>query len=428
MLNAFTSSGIVSNKGLFGTLNATNTGSPNPTSFFTNQPNQTTEVPRAFINYIVFDEQFKYVTGGFQQVGGSNILTSHVIPNISINKNGYLFIYCSNESKYNVFFDNLAVTHNPGPILEETHYYPFGLTMSGISSKAAGTLQNKEKTFQGQQFDDDLGLNWVQFKWRNHDPQIGRFIEIDPLSEKYVYNSTYAFSENKVTSHVELEGLESMSSNAIIDWGVNKIIEWRNDLKQGAQNFKDGAVEKANSNAGMYSNQPAFAQDFHSLKGDLQMNAGVAQMVKPGLEAISMVASVAVGLEIPASPGLVTASNFGLKGSISLGEHATLGGLPNSANVVRGGTNTPALIEKGISTHPSGNVGFSVECASCPVKELSKNLPHKQIGSTTVGDIRAAGGDVIRTSGKSSNHATVTNLPPQKASELLTPTIKNPNH
>ena len=62
------------------------------------------------------------------------------------------------------------------------------------------------------------------------------------------------------------------------------------------------------------------------------------------------------------------------------------------------------------------------------IKDLSKILPHNQIGTTTVGDIRAAGGDVIRTSGKSTSHATVTNLPPQKASELLTPTIKNPNH
>jgi RHS repeat-associated protein len=83
--------------------------------------------------------------------------------------------------------------------------------MNGISSKAAGNLPNKEKTFQGQQFDDDLGINYVEFRYRNHDPQIGRFIEIDPLSNDYVYNSTYAFSENKVTSHIELEGLESLS-------------------------------------------------------------------------------------------------------------------------------------------------------------------------------------------------------------------------
>ena len=84
--------------------------------------------------------------------------------------------------------------------------------MAGISSKALsfGDPKNKEKTFQGQRFDDELGLNWIQFKWRNHDPQIGRFIEIDPLSEKYEYNSTYAFSENRVINAIELEGLEAV--------------------------------------------------------------------------------------------------------------------------------------------------------------------------------------------------------------------------
>jgi len=31
------------------------------------------------------------------------------------------------------------------------------------------------------------------------------------LAEDYIYNSPYAFSENHVTSHVELEGLEKVS-------------------------------------------------------------------------------------------------------------------------------------------------------------------------------------------------------------------------
>ncbi len=39
-------------------------------------------------------------------------------------------------------------------------------------------------------------------------PDIGRFFNIDPLADKYVYNSPFAFSENHVTTHVELEGLE----------------------------------------------------------------------------------------------------------------------------------------------------------------------------------------------------------------------------
>ena len=104
-----------------------------------------------------------------------------------------------------------AMVADNGTVLEETHYYPFGLIQKGISTRQTGNLHNKEKTFQDQQIDEDLDLNWVQFKYRNHDPQIGRFIEIDPLSDKYVHNSTYAFSENKVTAHVELEGLESFS-------------------------------------------------------------------------------------------------------------------------------------------------------------------------------------------------------------------------
>jgi RHS repeat-associated protein len=95
--------------------------------------------------------------------------------------------------------------------LEETHYYPFGLTQRGISTRQTGSLHNKEKTFQDQQIDEDLDLNWVQFKYRNHDPQIGRFIEVDPLSGDYPHNSTYAFSENRVVNGVELEGLEYMT-------------------------------------------------------------------------------------------------------------------------------------------------------------------------------------------------------------------------
>jgi hypothetical protein len=48
----------------------------------------------------------------------------------------------------------------------------------------------------------------VNYKYRMHDPRLGRFFAVDPLAGKYSYNSTYAFSENRVTDAVELEGLE----------------------------------------------------------------------------------------------------------------------------------------------------------------------------------------------------------------------------
>ena len=153
---------------------------------------------------------------GFDAVDGSGAMKTHVLSNLPAAKSGYLIIYTSNEaSNIDVYFDNLRVTHTRGPILEETHYYPFGLTMRGISYKAVGEVESKKK-FQGQElahneFSDGSGLELYEFKWRMDDPQTGRFWQIDPLAEKYEYNSTYAFSENKVTSHVELEGLEAAS-------------------------------------------------------------------------------------------------------------------------------------------------------------------------------------------------------------------------
>jgi RHS repeat-associated protein len=88
------------------------------------------------------------------------------------------------------------------------NYYPFGLTFNEYSRENSPANQWK---FQGQERQDELDLGWDSFKWRNHMPEIGRFFNVDPLADKYVYNSPYAFSENHVTSHAELEGLEKVT-------------------------------------------------------------------------------------------------------------------------------------------------------------------------------------------------------------------------
>jgi hypothetical protein len=60
------------------------------------------------------------------------------------------------------------------------------------------------------------------------------------------------------------------------------------------------------------------------------------------------------------------------------------------------------------------------------VRELASSLPHGQIGVTTVAAVRAAGGDVVRTTGRTRHHATLTGLTPEIASRLFLPTIANP--
>lgn len=183
--------------------------------------------PKAYLNWILLDEQLQYVNtypqSGAVQAGTADVLNTLGYSGIPITKNGYLYIYVTNETPgWDAFFDNLSVQHRSGPILEETHYYPFGLTMAGISSQAlksnyaVNKFKFQKQELQNKEFSDGSGLETYEFKYRMDDPQIGRFWSIDPLADKYLYNSTYAFSENKVTGHIELEGLESISSTGPI--------------------------------------------------------------------------------------------------------------------------------------------------------------------------------------------------------------------
>jgi RHS repeat-associated protein len=66
--------------------------------------------------------------------------------------------------------------------------------------------------FQGQEKDDEIkgAGNSVNYTYRMHDPRLGRFFAIDPLAAEYPWNSTYAFSENRVVASIELEGLEAV--------------------------------------------------------------------------------------------------------------------------------------------------------------------------------------------------------------------------
>jgi RHS repeat-associated protein len=80
-----------------------------------------------------------------------------------------------------------------GPLTEETQYYPFGLVMAGISSKAVGRLENKLK-FNGYEENKSLDLNWLESFYRTYDPQLGRFRQVDPKAIDI--ESLYSFVHN----------------------------------------------------------------------------------------------------------------------------------------------------------------------------------------------------------------------------------------
>ena len=183
---------------------------------------------KAYLNWVLLDNQFRYVGGmvgahnqsGALQVGDGGTNNGQLqLPlaetGLPISKSGYLYIYLSNVTEHqDVFFDNLSVVHYSGPMVEENHYYPFGLTMAGISDKAikSNYAENKYRgnggaELQNKEFADGSGLEDYAATFRMYDPQIGRFWQIDPLAGIIKDWSPYSFVQDNPISFNDPLGL-----------------------------------------------------------------------------------------------------------------------------------------------------------------------------------------------------------------------------
>ena len=197
LLSAFVGSGPVSSKGVAAASDITGiAGNTAALNNFISSNNPGSNTAKAAINWLLLDEQFRFVTGDFDgvQVGGGYKNHVKFINNpVNVTKSGYLYIYVSNESNLAVFFDNLQVTHTRGAILETNEYYPFGLMMAGISSRTfqSDYAENRKK-YNGIEFEGDVGLNVYDAQLRELDPQIGRWWEIDPKVDNMEMWTPYA--------------------------------------------------------------------------------------------------------------------------------------------------------------------------------------------------------------------------------------------
>ena len=152
-------------------------------------------------------------------------------------------------------------------VLEENHYYPFGLKHTESLTRKDILFEKEEQSvewekkvssppifvqnetvpnsgykykFSGKEWQDELNLNLYDYGARNYDPALGRWMNVDPLAEKYPNMSPYIYCANNPVLYVDPDGREFVE-------GKEHVEKFRNDTNALIKSKSDEVLKLNNT-------------------------------------------------------------------------------------------------------------------------------------------------------------------------------------
>src|SRR6218665_2725908 len=168
--------------------------------------------------------------GGFQY--RNNVLQffstaeGYVANTVIDSVNHYNYVYHYKDHLGNIRMSYGLDENRELKILEENHYYPYGLKHSSYNSQRRGFKEEPEASsvvlkikpseealssdynykFNGMEWQDELGLNLYDYGARNYEPSLGRWMNLDPMANEYFSTSPYAYVLNRPTVAIDPDG------------------------------------------------------------------------------------------------------------------------------------------------------------------------------------------------------------------------------
>ena len=159
--------------------------------------------PKAFITVLLYDKNYNFVDVTYKQINPGNVQTGTstkaAFDLMTVDKTvvepGYAFIYISNEDPHlvDVYFDDLTITQTKTNVLQYNEYYPFGLQTQNSWTRENSTGNN---FLANGATELNTTSSLYDLAYRNYDPILGRFGQVDPLADKYGSHTPYNYAFN----------------------------------------------------------------------------------------------------------------------------------------------------------------------------------------------------------------------------------------
>src|SRR5690606_23567935 len=170
---------------------------------------QQKDAPEAYMMYALYDsDSVLYKTG--KQVLTKNAANRHeeLEEDLYISEDGYMEAFLVNETEEDVWFDDFSIQSTTSFIVQETHYDPWGLELTGLGFQAGGGVKVNRYLYNGKELQNELGLEWYDYGARMYDPAVGRWFVVDKLADDLmqVDKSPYQYGWNNPVNLTDPDG------------------------------------------------------------------------------------------------------------------------------------------------------------------------------------------------------------------------------
>jgi RHS repeat-associated protein len=154
-------------------------------------------------------------------------------------------VFVSSRDGNIIFFDDIAVERKRmlAKIMQENHYYPYGLNIKGLEFVAAGPDTNHYALYTGKELVLRNHLEYLDYGARYYDPQIGRWHAVDPLAEKRKTLSSFNYCSNNPILKIDPTGLLDDIYTSMLD-GTIKVEETDDDFDVFNVENQDGTIKE----------------------------------------------------------------------------------------------------------------------------------------------------------------------------------------
>lgn len=202
--------------------------------------------------------------GGYQYENGVMKFFPTAEGYVEPSAGAYKYVY-----QYKDHLGNIRLSYDKNlNIQEENNYYPFGMKHMGYNGAIASTNSALKYKYNGKELqDENIGgnqLNFYDYGARNYDPVLGRWMNIDPLAEKYRRWSPYNYCVNNPIFFIDPDGMR-------IKWATWSDIQDNEDLRKqysSRKEYREARRELKKQYRETLKNSPTASKIYQDLEDD----------------------------------------------------------------------------------------------------------------------------------------------------------------